>query len=402
MEKEKISMKGGKYPQDFQEKLMTLSLNADIMSSMVLKNKKVAEEIINIVQNAINKGQKKKAKVHLELIRVQHSIRNWNGGRSIVIDFIAYCPEENKIYIIEPQCYWQKNIYCRNRYYGSMVDADSLQVGQDFSEMPKRCMIVLTEKDFNSKDPMIQHIKKVDLMSGNTVESGEEEIIVNLAAETDNSELGQFIRDWTNPNPDDIKNPVFAEALRYYKFNPKGVDKMYSMLEETRRESDLKYIGILLNHGLSVEEIAKETELDEAYVKKNTEQEILFLLFLPFLFYSRQPLRHPQPPAIATPAVIVPYHITSTAACRQRLFQYAESKKPAAFAAGNTKIKSKNLKLNKHFTSFLPPEPSMSVYKLSGLSRKSDCLSLHLVLRLLPVIQTDTYQHQSNQYDAES
>ena len=99
-------------------------------------------------------------------------------------------------------------------------------------------MIVLTEKDFNSKDPMIQHIKKVDLMSGNTVESGEEEIIVNLAAETDNSELGQFIRDWTNPNPDDIKNPVFAEVLRYYKFNPKGVDKMYSMLEEARREAD--------------------------------------------------------------------------------------------------------------------------------------------------------------------
>lgn len=77
-------------------------------------------------------------------------------------------------------------------------------------------------------------------------------------------------------------------------------------------------------------------------------------------------------------------------------------KKPAAFAAGNMKIKSKNLKLNKHFTSFLPPEPSMSVYKLSGLSQKSDCLSLHLVLILLPVIQTDTYRHQSYQYDAES
>ena len=201
-----------------------------------IKKEEVAEEIINIVRNAINKGKKKKAKVHLELIKVQYSVKNWNGGRNIVIDFIAYCPEENTIYIIEPQCYWQKNIYYRNRYYGSMIDTDSLKVGQDFSEIPKRCMIVLTEKDFNSKDPMIQHIKKVDLMSGNTVESGEEEIIINLAAETDNSELGQFIRDWTNPNPDDIKNPVFAEALRYYKFNPKGVDKMYSMLEETRRQ----------------------------------------------------------------------------------------------------------------------------------------------------------------------
>ena len=44
------------------------------------------------------------------------------------------------------------------------------------------------------------------------------------------------------------------------------------MLEEARREAkceaDLKYIGILLNHGLSVEEIVKETELDEAYVKE--------------------------------------------------------------------------------------------------------------------------------------
>ena len=61
MEKEKIPMKGGKHPQAFQEKLMTLSLNADIMSSMVLKNKEVAEEIINIIQNTINKGKKKKA-----------------------------------------------------------------------------------------------------------------------------------------------------------------------------------------------------------------------------------------------------------------------------------------------------------------------------------------------------
>ena len=29
----------------------------------------------------------------------QYSIRNWNGGRNIIIDFITYCPEENTIYI---------------------------------------------------------------------------------------------------------------------------------------------------------------------------------------------------------------------------------------------------------------------------------------------------------------
>ena len=42
---------------------------------------------------------------------------------------------------------------------------------------------------------------------------------------------------------------------------------MYSMLEEARRESDIKYISGLLNYGLSVEKLQR-FELDEAYVKE--------------------------------------------------------------------------------------------------------------------------------------
>jgi len=260
--------KGGKYPQKFQEKLEKASLNTDAISSMVLQDKKIAEAIINVVRNATNKDKTKSSDIKLSTSETQYSLKNWNRGRNIIGDFKGFCPEDNTIYGIEPQCYKQNGIYHRDRYYGSMLDTSILKTGQDFAELPNRCIIVLTEKDFNSNDPMIQHIKKVDLMSGNVINSGEEEIIVNLAAATNDSELGQFIRDWTNPNPDDIKNPVLAEALRYYKSNPEGVHKMYAMLEETKREADLKYIGILLNHGLSVEEIAKETDLDETYVEE--------------------------------------------------------------------------------------------------------------------------------------
>lgn len=260
--------KGEKYPQKFQEKLAKASLNTDAISSMVLQDKKIAEAIINVVRNATNKDKTKSSDIKLSTSETQYSLKNWNRGRNIIGDFKGFCPEENTIYGIEPQCYKQNGIYHRDRYYGAMLDASILKSGQDFSELPNRCIIVLTEKDFSSNDPMIQHIKKVDLMSGNVINSGEEEIIVNLAAATNDSELGQFIRDWTNPNPDDIKNPVLAEALRYYKSNPEGVHKMYAMLEETKREADLKYIGILLNHGLSVKEIAKETDLDETYVEE--------------------------------------------------------------------------------------------------------------------------------------
>lgn len=43
---------------------------------------------------------------------------------------------------------------------------------------------------------------------------------------------------------------------------------MYSMFKEVLHESDIKYISGLLNYGLSVEKIAKDFELDEAYVKE--------------------------------------------------------------------------------------------------------------------------------------
>ena len=147
-----------------------------------------------------------------------------------------------------------------------MLDASILKSGQDFSELPNRCIIVLTEKDFNSNDPMIQHIKKVDLMSGNVINSGEEEIIVNLAAATNDSELGQFIRDWTNSNPDDIKNPVLAEAFRSYKSSPKGVHEMYTKWEEAQHEDRINFVSVMLER-FSPEEIADKMGWDNNYIK---------------------------------------------------------------------------------------------------------------------------------------
>ena len=133
-------------------------------------------------------------------------------------------------------------------------------------ESRKRCIIVLTEKDFSSKDPMIQHIKKVDLISGNVIDSGEEEIIINLAATTDDSELGRFIKDWTNLNPDDIKTPVLAETLRYYKSNPEGVYEMYTKWEEAQHDDRINFVSIMLER-FSPEEIADKMGWDDAYMK---------------------------------------------------------------------------------------------------------------------------------------
>ena len=61
----------------------------------------------------------------------------------------------------------------------------------------------------------------------------------------------------------------FLPKLKYYKTNLEGV---YIMLEDARKEAkrefDMKYIRILLHHGLSIEEIAKEAKLDKLYVEE--------------------------------------------------------------------------------------------------------------------------------------
>lgn len=38
--------------------------------------------------------------------------------------------------------------------------------------------------------------------------------------------------------------------------------------KEAKREADVKYISILLHHGLSIEEIAKDAKLDKLYVEE--------------------------------------------------------------------------------------------------------------------------------------
>lgn len=78
--------KGGKYPQQFCEKLAKTSLNTDAISSMVLQDKKIAEVIINVARNATNKDKTKYSDIKLSTSETQYSLKNWNRGHNIIGD----------------------------------------------------------------------------------------------------------------------------------------------------------------------------------------------------------------------------------------------------------------------------------------------------------------------------
>lgn len=52
-----------------------------------------------------------------------------------------------------------------------------------------------------------------------------------------NDSLGDLMHDFSCNDPDDMKNMMLAEASRYYKENPKGVEIMCKAMEEMREES---------------------------------------------------------------------------------------------------------------------------------------------------------------------
>ena len=52
-----------------------------------------------------------------------------------------------------------------------------------------------------------------------------------------NDSLGDLMHDFSCNDPDDMKNTMLAEASRYYKENPKGVEIMCKAMEEMREES---------------------------------------------------------------------------------------------------------------------------------------------------------------------
>ena len=79
------------------------------------------------------------------------------------------------------------------------------------------------------------------------------------------------MHDFCCNDPDDMKNAMLAEASRYYKENPKGVEIMCKAMEEMREESYQK--GIEQNRLESIKNIMEGL--------KYTAQQAMELLKIP-------------------------------------------------------------------------------------------------------------------------
>ena len=202
--------------------------------------------------------------------RTQYSIKNLKG-RSVRLDIYAI-DSNGKKYNIEVQRADRGAGTKRARYNSSVIDANSLLPGTDFSDLPETYVIFITENDFMGGNKPIYHVERVVKELGVNFDDEAHIIYVN-GAYRDESPIGLLMHDFSCKNPDDMHYKILADKTRYFKEDEKGVAAMCKIMEDLiDNEKKESAIRLLANGKLSNKEIAEVLGLSVEVVNTLDEE----------------------------------------------------------------------------------------------------------------------------------
>ena len=124
----------------------------------------------------------------------------------------------------------------RARYHAGALDIAALKPRQDFAKLPPTYTIFVTENDVLGGGRGAYRIERTVADSGDLFED-EQHIIYANARYRGNDPLGDLMHDFCCSDPNQMKNPLMADAARYLKEDPEGVKEMCSIMDELREKS---------------------------------------------------------------------------------------------------------------------------------------------------------------------
>ena len=157
-------------------------------------------------------------------------------GREVRFDVFAKDTEEIA-YDFEVQRSDAGAIPLRARYNSSLLDAMEVQKNTHWKDLPKTCVIFITEHDVLKGSKPIYHIHRtIHEMENSIFHDGADIIYVNAACQSTDDSLGRLMHDFHCTDADDMYYPELAERVRFYKTNDKGVTKMCEIMNEVLNE----------------------------------------------------------------------------------------------------------------------------------------------------------------------
>ena len=149
----------------------------------------------------------------------------------------------------------------RARYNSSMMDANLLQKGENFDELPETYVVFITEHDVIGDGQPVYQIERYISGSGRKFEDGTHILYVN-GAYRDETPIGKLMHDFSCTDPANMYYTVLAERVRFFKESKEGVAIMCRAMEDMRnqtlREGMIEVAKKLLSDGtLTLEKISE-------------------------------------------------------------------------------------------------------------------------------------------------
>ena len=119
----------------------------------------------------------------------------------------------------------------RARYNSSMLDANLLQKGEDFSELPETYVIFITENEVMGKGLPLYPVERYISVTGERFEDGAHILYVNGAYRGD-SPIGRLMHDFGCVDPSDMYYDVLADRVKFFKESKEGVAVMCRAIED--------------------------------------------------------------------------------------------------------------------------------------------------------------------------
>lgn len=160
----------------------------------------------------------------------------------------------------------------RARYNSSMMDANLLQKGENFDELPETYVVFITEHDVIGNGRPLYKIERYISGSGRKFDDGSYILYVN-GAYRDNTPIGKLMHDFSCTDPEDMHYGLLADRVRFFKESREGVAIMCKAMEDMRNQAALERVKAVVYRMLaagkySLEEIADITELSLDEVRK--------------------------------------------------------------------------------------------------------------------------------------
>ncbi len=166
----------------------------------------------------------------------------------------------------------------RARFTAAVVDTKLLEKGEDYTGLPDRYTIFITETDFFGKGLPLYHVgNKIEELDNEPFDDGGHIIYVNGAYRDTNNPIGALMHDFSCVNPSDMINEVLRDRVRELKEETGGRKTMCAIVDnlikdgikEDRLENAKKMIA---DGSIPIEKIAYLQGLPLSEVQKLAEE----------------------------------------------------------------------------------------------------------------------------------